>query len=365
MKAFIKKIIYDYVINRRRKEVIRCGLNCNVPVDKLSTEELKQVNNVLGGIKKVHKSTSRFYELIKTYGTFSPLCISEDLFNACIVRSLNNPANVVGYEHKGMYNMLFNGLKQPRAYINCINGTFHDWEYNLLSAADIIQVLNNINESVVIKPTVFSNQGKGVKVFDAGKIPSLDELCAEYGENFIIQSVLKQSSETKIFSKKSLNSFRVSTLFINGHCSVCTIMFRFAVGDSVVDNCYAGSLFIGVTEDGKLQDYAYDKWYKKHEKSDTGIVFKNHVIKHVDKLVEFAKFNHVHKLPHCGFVGWDLALGEDNEPMLIEVNLFSPGICFEQLAPQQPIFGDRTYEVIEWVQNHKPSLNSVMTSLGY
>lgn len=365
MKAVLKKIIYKLAINHRRKEVIRCGLNCIVPVEKLTDKELKQVNKIWGGIERVGRKSSRFYELIKTYGSFSPLCVSEDMFNAYIVRSLNNPANAVGYEHKGMYQMLFSGLKQPKVYINCINGSFYDGDYNLLSDKEAQRVLTSLDNNVVIKPTIFSNQGKGVRIFETVNIPALKDIRVEYGENFIIQSVLKQSPETKFFSKKSLNSFRISTLFINGECSVCTILFRCGIGDSFVDNGYAGNLMIGVTEDGKLQNYAYDKWYNKHDKSDTGIVFKNHMIKNVDKLVEFAKYNHVHRLPHCGFVGWDLALDVDNEPVLIEINLFSPGVCFEQLAPDLPLFGKRTLEVIDYVRNHKPSLNSVMMNLGY
>ena len=142
-------------------------------------------------------------------------------------------------------------------------------------------------------------------------------------------------------------------------------MFRCGVGENVIDNGIAGNIFIGVNEDGSFEEFGYDKWMNFHYKSDTGVVFKDAKIEEIKELIAFVKDTHVHYLPQCGFVGWDVTFDENQKPLLIEVNLFSPGIYIEQLSAHKPIFGDRTEEVIDFVMKHRPNLLSSAISLGY
>jgi hypothetical protein len=52
------------------------------------------------------------------------------------------------------------------------------------------------------------------------------------------------------------------------------------------------------------------------------------------------------RLAHFRFIGWDLTLDKDGDPVLIEFNL-SPGTICGQLSTCTPIFGDMTDRVLE------------------
>ena len=54
----------------------------------------------------------------------------------------------------------------------------------------------------------------------------------------------------------------------------------------------------------------------------------------------------------CKIVGWDIAIDEDENPILIEAKLNCPGITIEQ-ACSGPIFGKFTSETIESIDMTK------------
>lgn len=372
MKQAIIKVISSwlksYLIGRRRNDVQRHGLNTDAPAEKLTNIELKEINQYWGRILPVTRKKNcgcRFYELLKTYGAFSAQCISEDIFNSYVVRSLNMPVNVVGYEHKSMYGIIFKDINQPHTIINCIRGNLFDSNNSLITIQDARYVLKNHGAEVFVKKSTFSNQGKSVKFFSDSNDCDIDGILSEFGEDFIIQAPVRQSKITSRFSNLSLNTFRISTLFINGRCSLCTILFRCGVGENMVDNGAQGNIMVGVHEDGSFEEFGFDKWLNKYDQSSTGQKFVSNSIPQVKKLIRFAIDNHIKHLPLAGFVGWDLAFDEQDEPVLIEVNLFTPGVYMEQLATHQSLFGDRTNEVIKYVLNHRPSNLSLYTNLGY
>ena len=53
--------------------------------------------------------------------------------------------------------------------------------------------------------------------------------------------------------------------------------------------------------------------------------------------MDFAVNAHRLYLPAMGQVAWDLALDENCEPILIEVNLGWPGVIFDQMANGKPL----------------------------
>lgn len=360
IRTKVKSIIYKLAIERQRKVVIRCSASNGVISNPLTDVELRELKKYWGGVLPVNQSNRRCFDLFKSYANWDARYISEDIFNAYVVRSLNMPANIIGYEHKGMYGMLFKGINQPETLIARINGAYYDCNYNLISCSESERLLHSVDE-VFSKATVFSNQGKGVGFYKSSDL-SIAQLEDRFGDDFIVQKPVKQSQITKRFSKNSLNTFRISTLLINGKCSLCTILFRCGVGESMVDNGYAGNVLVGVEEDGQFHSYGFDKWFNKHDCSDTGISFSNCKIEEVKELVRFAINNHSKYLPLCGFVGWDLAMDENDNPILIEVNLFEPGVFFEQLCVGKPLFGERTEETIAQVKAHRPNWNSITMS---
>lgn len=70
------------------------------------------------------------------------------------------------------------------------------------------------------------------------------------------------------------------------------------------------------------------------------------------KAIEVIRQSHT-RLPNVHLIGWDIAIDETGEPILIEINISYPGIIYEQLC-SGPLFGERTGEVIEYVNEIDP-----------
>lgn len=306
------------------------------------------------------------YRVFKKLVGFDARYVPDDIQIPYIIKSLNPPAHILALEHKGLYPILYKGMRLPKTLVVCVNGTLFNADMDIVSVLEAISILKATDKAIV-KPTSFSGCGSGIEIIATEKVAAnvLTEYMSTYKGNFIIQELVKQSTQMSKLSKNSLNTFRVSTLFINGKFSVCSVTCRCGMGDSYLDNVAAGNVMVGVHLDGRFTKYAYDSYYGKHTKSDTGIVFEDFKIDAMDKILSFVEDNHQKMLPHCGFVGWDIALDENDEPVMIEVNLYGAGIHFEQLAVEAPLYGDRTDEVIEYVCNHKPSVQSILTNWSW
>ena len=75
------------------------------------------------------------------------------------------------------------------------------------------------------------------------------------------------------------------------------------------------------------------------------MLFKDIRVPSYDKIVKTA-IKLQESMPYLGIIGWDFAVGEDGEPILIELN--TP--CNQnQIGGKQPTFGDLTDEVLEEV----------------
>ena len=324
----------------------------NLEMIPLSNEEKNSLISTWHGLGL--QINPLFYKMFKATVGFNSEYLSDDLFFPLIIKTLN-PDNLVGaLEHKGLYSTIYKELPQPQILVQRINGVDYDSMMNVICLNDIINDAATHKEHI-IKPTTGSCMGRGVRKICLNKMDQKDinEVIHSYGDNFVIQEVVNQSKQTAVFNEASLNTFRVSTLNINGVVSLCTIIFRCGRKGSCVDNGGAGGLLVGVKKDGQFYDYAYDTHYNKYSKSDSGIEFGQTKIEEVKDLVNLAINAHRFYLPTCGFAGWDLALDSNNQPIFIEVNLGFPGIQLEQLCPATPIFKGRTQEVIDYVCKHQ------------
>lgn len=336
--------------NRRRMITIESSNMSNIELGVLSKLEWDEVCNKWQGVSQL-KILPKYYQMFKSLERYDSDFVSDDIFMPFILRCLNDEKESVAYEHKGMYDVIFGDIiMRPPTIVNCINGTYYSAKRELVSKKEVIFLLKQEN-ACIIKPSTGSCMGRNVRIIKA--TDNVDEILSSYGDNFIVQKIIKQSTKTATFNASSLNTFRITTLNINGVVSLCTILFRCGQIGSVVDNGAAGGLMVGVYEDGHFRDFAYNNKYQKYFEAPSGIRFSDGYIPTMPLIVEEIKNVHRICLPNMGFAGWDIALDENDSPIMIEVNLSWPGIQFEQLCPGQPIFGDRTSELISFVQTKK------------
>ncbi len=197
--------------------------------------------------------------------------------------------------------------------------------------------------------------GKGVFFIDKKtSLSEIEEMVKKcINDDIVVQKVLSQSKVLSTINASSINTIRLLTLLRrNGTVKICSIVLRMGVGGSKVDNASSGGIVVGVDEDGRLKDVAYNvKGERFFEHPDSHIKFNDFFIPNFDKIKQIVREQAVN-LPYFRLVSWDIAIDENNEPVLIEANLCRGELDFHQLT-NGPVFGDDTEEILNEVFNDK------------
>ena len=265
----------------------------------------------------------------KEYG-FNPYFIC-DYPLQLILKRTNPLKQVEALQHKGLVDIWFPNLNFPEVYVRSIAGVLYDKDMNIITPEGALRIINE-KESFVIKPTIDTGCGKGVKRISVKTKTDeeLNDILKSYQKDFIVQETIKQSKEIEDLNPTSLNTCRVTSILINGKWG-CSTIFKVGKKGADKDN-WSSSYLIGVTEDGYLKEFGYDNQLNKVYKTDFGHSFKGLRLPAFDEMLAFAKENHIKYFSHCGIIGWDILVDNNNKVRIIEVNIKSPGVVGEQLA---------------------------------
>lgn len=297
----------------------------------LSKEELNEIRRVWPCLD-IQKKDMVYSMMYKKEYEFDPYFINDYQLN--IILKKTNPYNqVVSLAHKAMIDVYFNELPLPKVYLKCIANVFFDDEMKIMSFDQAIQTLQE-HRQFVIKPTVSTGCGKGVRIVrldtNNNSKEILSNLIRSYGRDFVVQEILVQNPEISILNPSSVNSCRVTSIFLNGKFG-CSTILKIGKQGAEVDNWNSGYL-IGVNADGTLRNFGFDNNLNKVTKTDGGIVFGGMKIPYYEDMIEFVKKYHPKYFPNCGIVGWDILIDSNNSVRVIEVNLDYPGVVGEQLC---------------------------------
>lgn len=328
-----------------------------LPLADLTAEEVALIKGRWNGFGSEY--TLLFHRLYKTMCGFDDRWVAEDAYSPLILRALNPRRYALELSHKALLPSRYPQIPQPRCVAVCHEGVYYNHTFQPIDRQSVAALLMN-EEAFIIKPTSDAMQGRGVRHIHDHTKRDVERLLEEYKNGFVAQEVVCQSDLTGRFNTHSVNTFRITTLSINGRASLCGILFRCGQGNTCVDNGAAGGLMVGVDGEGQFLPTAYDKYFNRHTESGNGVKFEGVVIPQMQHIVDQALSWHSNLMPECGIVGWDIALASDGKARLIEINLRWPGIVFEQICPGQPLFGERTSEVLEYAMQHSPSLEELV-----
>ena len=302
----------------------------NLP--KLSKNEMSIVKQTWPclSLKRFDLIYLRMYK--KEYG-FDPYFICDYQMQQ-ILKKTNLTIRVFALENKGMLDIYFDKLPLPEVFVRCISNVFYNKLMKVISIDEAIDILKQ-QEEFIIKPSIETSQGKGVKKIMVNKDSDkyLLELLSSYKSesgNFIVQEVLYQNAEIEKLNPSSLNTCRVTTIYINGkfdYSSILKVGKKGAIKDNW--NC---SYLIGMDKDGTLHGNGYDNKLNKIQTTDNGIKFEGMKVPHFVEMVEFAKEYHIKYFPNCGVVGWDIFIDRKDKVRIIEINLTNVGVVGEQLC---------------------------------
>ena len=292
------------------------------------------------------------YYIDKT-GNFDERFIPDDLFVGYIDGYLNNRATEPGIADKNYFDMYLKGFKLPKTYVHLINGIFEDENYNIISKEEAVNILLK-HKNITVKPSMASYGGKGVLFFENASKEELTNFINNLkDDNLIFQETIKQCKETAKLHPQSLNTIRIMTLIIDNDVKILPYAFRMGVGESKVDNASFGGIYCKINDDGSISDFAYDALGKRFEVHPDGGKFSSVKFEFMDKVKTLVK-SAAQRFPHFRLIGWDIAVNEDEEPVIIEANLTMSGMdVIETLCG--PLFGKYTEKVLNevFLQPHK------------
>lgn len=298
----------------------------------LSKEEIRQIHEVWPWIRLNNRDLIWVRMYKKAHG-FDPYFITDWQLHF-ILKQTNPYKQVVSMQNKAMLDVYFPEIPFPHCYLKNIRGVYwHNGEILSLDEAAECIVRENI-QRFVIKPSVDSGCGKGVKIIrldsENNNQEHLRNILQSYRQDFVVQEVLRQHPAVQELNPTSINSCRVTSIFIGGVFSYSTIL-KVGKKGSNVDNWHS-SYLIGVDSEGLVCDKGYDNRLNPVTETDNGIVFGGMKLPcFADMISEIRKW-HIKYFPNIGIIGWDVIVDADNHIKVIEINTDAPGVVGEQFC---------------------------------
>lgn len=342
-------------VNRKAEKIkwhkVDVNQTKNLCLPDLTAEEYKLLQKTWPCFKFSKKDVlwARVYK--KEFG-FDPYYISVGYHSILIKKQLNPYKQICSLENKALVDVYFPEIPFPQAYIRCINNILYDKDMNVISFEEAVRILEE-KKRFVIKPALYTMQGHGVKKVDLQQVDTssihdwLRELFQNATGNFIIQEVAKQHPDIARLNPTSLNSCRITSIFLGGKYTYGA-MLKIGKMGSNVDN-WNSSYLVGISKDGFLNNIGWDNKIHSVYKTDNGIQFGGIRYPCFDSVVSSVEFFHKKYFPQCGVIGWDIFIDNNNKPIVIEANLVIPGITAEQLC-SGPFFKDVRDEVVKRIK---------------
>ena len=316
----------------------------DIAIRTLSAEQKKKVRDVWG--ERIKSDCYATHELVYSVtGRFDPYICPEMLFRTHIELKMNNFQMKYGFSEKNYFDLMFPDEPMPKTVLRNINGAFLNENYQPVNEKEIEAILGKYDK-LIVKPSIENGFGKGVNLYQKEQY---ERISKEYKKDYLVQEVLTQHSSVAALNPSSINVVRVISLSVGGKVSPVNYALRCGATGAITDNFITedgrGMFVVGVQKDGTLKDEAFFSCGEKITMAPNGQTFAGIKLPNFEKALEMTTRIH-EKLPHFGFVGFDICFDEDGEPRIMEFNIRGPGVLYYQYV-NGPLFGERTQEVID------------------
>lgn len=279
--------------------------------------------------------------------SYDPRFVPDSMWYYTLLPYFNNLIMRKPYADKCMYSKLFPDVRKPQTIVKNIAGYYYNGDgEKLISRQEAIQICKK-EEHLVFKPSLSSGGGVGIVFYDREEHDPgyVEELFDKFGVGFVAQRLVKQHPDLERINKDSLNTIRVMSFHFNDEVHILSAQLRMGGKGSRVDNITAGGCACAIKEDGWLSDRAVTRksvWTDRHE---NGLLFKDIRVPSYDRVLDTVKRLHT-QLPYFNIVGWDFAVDQEGEPVLIEFNVVPEQ---NQIGGKQPTFGELSDDVFQEV----------------
>lgn len=337
-----------------------------MPVDFEYKKFKKETNTFFSNYGfNVSKMYKAFYTMMN--GIESDHYMSMDLYYFYVLPALNKYDFKDAWLDKNIYSLLFPDAKQPKSVVKNMNGLYFA-EGQRITRNDAIKIVSSSEKEMIIKPTIRTCNGDGVKQITETHEDFINMLFDDYKRDFIIQEKVNQHKILEQLNPSSLNTIRLFTYRdLTGTISfVDNTFIRYGGKDAVIDNASAGGCFLAVSADGIIQD----KTYRFKDMTIGSLAKEKGLVNLTIPAFEEAKkfvINLHERLPYFDFVGWDVYIDVDNNPSFIEYNLVPSCECPQIVGPLFKGYLDEVLKrssivdktVVHYIQNSFDKGNSI------
>src|SRR5699024_3102315 len=148
----------------------------------------------------------------------------------------------------------------------------------------------------------------------------------------------------------SVNTLRIVTFRWKGEIRYLLAFARFGINNDIRDNATVDvSPALGVTDSGEFYKVALNKNGDRLTHHPT----TNYCFADLEPIPDYDNFkqcviNYHKEFIHLDIIAWDIALGKDGKPIVLECN-FAGTTWLYQLVTGKSFFGDLTDEVLKYV----------------
>jgi len=300
--------------------------------------------------------------LAKQTSNFDPRNLNQEIWDSQIRRKLNPASHHVPViSDKNFYDFYIDKKNLPATVFKIVRGNFFNPENELITKEQAKDLLFEADNILFVKS---SNLFQGLNTFKIHiRKPHIvlnsteldfDEFISRMGHDVIVQRVIKQHSKIAKMHPNSLNTLRIFTLRLSSGVHFLSAFQKFGADNNDADNTGNGVICGIHKKTYELYDYGYDRRYQKSTvHPSTGMSYRSFgVIPHCKKAIDLCKNTHRNLFYH-NFIGWDVSIQLNGEPVIIEPNT-KQDIEFYQIIKGEPFLGEFTEQVLEEIK-HLPS----------
>lgn len=351
IKKRIKDWIHWWTFVRPREKWARQDLEKKRPniIEKLTHDEKKAISSFWSDYLYIGREWE-WFAFYKSLGHAYGLSfyVPDDFYYAYVDGFFSSPEACRIVDDKNLYDLLFYDVPRPRTIARFVDGIALNADYQHINMTDFVN-LCYLEGKVILKKSVNSEGGKGICFFDAGK-DDKKELIAfvEKSKNICVQEVIHQHQALSRLHPESINTVRIISLFFEDEVHILSSVVRMGIGEAKVDNASSGGIVCGVESSGRLKPEAFDVRGNRYGKHPSGVRFESVIIPHFDQCLDLCRKYALRLVQFSRLLSWDFAIGEDGNPVLIEVNMSFGEIDFHQMC-NGPIFGELTPRIMKMV----------------
>jgi hypothetical protein len=250
-------------------------------------------------------------------------------------------------DDKNLYDLYFHDAPQPKTICRKIDDIYLDAGFHIISAKTALKLCMDAGR-VIIKSSVDSMAGMGVDYYDSSHSDKDNLVGLLKGrKTALVQEVVKQHKILADFNDSCVNTLRLVTLLFEGEVHVVASVIIMGGKNAKTNHLHSGGIVCGILPNGQLRDTAFDGKLNMYKAHPNGIVFSEVVIPNYAKCVSLVKELAPRFSGNSRLIGWDLTIGENGEPIIIETNLYFGGSV--QIA-DGPVFGDLTPRVLDYIK---------------